>query len=220
MLQDGVYKLSDAARYVGVSASTLRAWFKPRSDGRGLGPIFQTPYPVVDGDYAINFVNLIEAHVARFFRGEGVSPKVVRKAHEILRRDLKTLHPFAHEDLRTDGAAIIRRTADEVGNTLLTDVVTNNRIFKELESGLTRIQYGADKLAELWRIARGVTIDPHRAFGHPTVANSGVTTFILAAQFEANDRDADLVASLYEVTPADVVDAVEFEESLIVPKAA
>lgn len=216
----GVYTLTDASRYLGVSASTVRSWFLERADHRGNGPVFVGHYNKVGDDYAISFLNLIEAYVARFFRRAGVSARIVRRSHELLRQELGTAFPFAHEDLRTDGVAIIRHAVDSAGDTCFTDVVTRNRLFKEISGGLQAVDYGAEKLAELWRIAGGVTIDPLRAFGQPTVLGSNVTTHVIAAQFEANDRDTDLVANLYDISPERVRDAVAFEKGLRRSRAA
>src|SRR6185295_759252 len=41
VLGNGVYDLSEAARYAGVPLATVRSWFKPRADGKGKGADFQ-----------------------------------------------------------------------------------------------------------------------------------------------------------------------------------
>src|SRR5687768_457655 len=102
MLGEGVYMLNEVARYTGVPASTLRTWFMPRSDGRGNGPIFRSDWERVGDDFAVSFVNLIEAYVASFFRDKGIKPHHIRRVHEILKDEWGIPHPFASEDLRAD----------------------------------------------------------------------------------------------------------------------
>src|SRR5687768_13860811 len=102
VLDQGVYTLAEVSQYTGVASTTLRSWFVGRSDDRGLGPVFKPAYEVGD-DLAVSFLNLIEARIASFFRGQGLSPYLIRRAHELLQERLGTPHPFAHEDLRTDG---------------------------------------------------------------------------------------------------------------------
>jgi uncharacterized protein (DUF433 family) len=220
MLGTGIYKISDAARYVGLSPATLRSWFKPRGDRKRHEPIFTGDYPVIDGDYAISFVNLIEAYVGRAFREKGVGSDTLRRAYVVLQHDMGTPHPFAHAHLSTDGRAIIRKTADLLNGTELTDVISKQRLFKEVEAYLTRIDYGTDDLASSWRIAEGVTIDPQHSLGKPVISQIGIATYVLANQLAANNDDAELVADLFGIRPDQVLNAAAFEKDLRKRKVA
>jgi uncharacterized protein (DUF433 family) len=209
VLGKGVYTLSEVSRYADLPVATLRSWFKPRSDSRGHGPIFRSDYASIDGDYAVSFLNLIEAYVARFFRKEGVQPPVIRRAREILADELATRYPFAHAELCTDGCRIIRKTHE----IQLVDVISKQHFFTQMCLG--QIKYNKDsKLAEAWHIREGVLIDPKVAFGHPVIERTGVTTFVLANQYAANQENAALVADLYGVGESDVLNAVRFEEAI------
>jgi uncharacterized protein (DUF433 family) len=209
MLGEGAYRLSEAARYAGVPLATVRSWFKVRSDGLGRGPVFKSDFPMIEGDYAVSFLNLIEIYVARFFRNEGVKPPVLRRAHEILQAELGTTHPFAHASLGTDGRRIIQRMEE----TSLVDAVSKQHFFGQMY--LDKIMYSpATRLAEAWEIADGVTINPSVSFGKPVIEHTGVTTFVVANQFKANRGNAELVASLFDLLEADVLHAVHFENGL------
>lgn len=209
MLGQGVYTLSEAARYAELPAATLRSWFKPRSDKKGQGPIFRSDYAPVDGDYAVSFLNLIEAYVARFFRKEGVKPPVIRRAREILTAELATPYPFAHVELCTDGCRVIWKT----GEAQLVDVISKQHFFAQMRLG--QIRYNKlSKLAEAWHICEGVLIDPKLAFGHPVAERTGITTFVLANQYAANGENAAVVADLYGVGESDVLNAVRFEGAM------
>jgi uncharacterized protein (DUF433 family) len=211
MLGGGVYAVSDVARYTGLSASTVRSWFKWRSDKKGRGPFFHSDYRPNGGDYAVSFVNLIEAYVASLFKSEGVKPLIIRKAYAVLKRDLGVEHPFAHADLYTDGMSIIRSAGREIHSTELCGVVTKNGVFREFRKHLRHIEYSETKLAARWRISPGVIIDPTLGFGKPVVESTGITTFVLARQYEANGKDAALVGRLFNVKAAEVLNAVRFE---------
>lgn len=212
MLGQGAYRLSDVARYARLPASTVRAWFKERSDSAGRGPIFRADYDPVDDDYAVSFLDLVDAYVARFFRQEGVSPGIIRKARENLQVELSTKHPFAHAELCTDGVRIIRKAAGAVRSTEFTDVISRQGWFSQMAKHLKRIVYAGDtKLAVKWNIATGVVIDPCRAYGKPSTESSGIATFVLANQVNANDGSAEVVADLFDISECDVVNAVNFE---------
>lgn len=214
MLGQGIYPLSEVARYTRVPLSTLRSWFVPRSDERGLGPIFASDWDRVDEDYAISFVNLIEAHVASHFRNKGIKPRDIRKVHEILREGWGIAHPFASEDLRMDAEAK-RIIMNRAGDQALIDVLHKQMVLETARPYLQRIEYGAaSRLAERWHIAEGVVINPKVGFGKPVIDNTGVSTLIVANQYLANGRDAALVARLFKIAPAGVLSAVEFERSI------
>ena len=48
----------------------------------------------------------------------------------------------------------------------------------------------------------------------PIIEGIGITTAVLAASYEANDQDAELVADWFRVHPKHVIAAVDFERSL------
>lgn len=205
----GIYPLAEASRYIGVPLSTARSWFIGRTDRVGRGPLFTSDYAKLDGDYAISFINVIEAYVARFFKGEGVKPKILRRTHEILQEELNTAHPFAHADLSTNGVEIIRRD----GNSNLIGVVSRQHFFPQMNLG--RIQYNEiTRLAEAWAIAKGVRLDPDVNYGKPVVENTGTSTLIVASQYRANGKDAALVARLFKLNETSVINAYNFEHGL------
>ena len=209
MIGRGVYTVSEAASYAGIPVQTARSWFLGRSDGGGKGPIFNSEYERVNGHYELGFLNLIEAHVARRFREEGVKNSVIRRAHEILKRELDLPHPFARADLATDGKSVIMEKGDED----LIDVISRQHFFPKMKLG--KIAYSElTKLAESWNIADGVVIASAVNFGKPVVKGTGVSTRLVADQYVANRRNAELVARMFRVDSNDVVLAFEFERGL------
>jgi uncharacterized protein (DUF433 family) len=69
-------------------------------------------------------------------------------------------------------------------------------------------------MAKRWCIADLVVIDPAICLGKPIIEEVGITTAILAASYEANDHNVELVADWFRVHPKHVIAAVEFERSL------
>ncbi len=136
----------------------------------------------------------------------------IRAAYAALAADLKTDHPFAHQELHTDGQNIFRVTADRLGDRELLEVISRQRFFCYVIDCLHRIDYRTDtRLAFRWRISESVVIDPTLSFGKPVVAGTGVSTFVLANSFRANGGNAALVADLFNVSEAAVHDAEQFE---------
>ena len=214
MIGQGVYTLAEVSKLTQVHPSTVRTWFKGRSDGTGLGYVFLSDYQPVGGDYAVSFLDLIEALVAGQFRFQhNVSMRIVRRAHELLQKDLGVDHPFCHTDLHTDGKRIFRLVADALGEEKLSDVVSRQQFFLHIKEKLDHIDYSeATKLAHRWRIANGIVVDPSISMGKPVIQGTGVTTYVITNQYYANMDNSALVADLYKISENDVVNAVNFEQ--------
>ena len=212
MLGEGVYKLAEVSKLTRMNPSRVRSWFKHRPDGRGHGPIFDSDYKSVDGDYAVSFLDLVDALVAGQFRDYNVSMQTVRRAYNLLKKELSTKHPFCHNKLFTDGKKIFHLAANELGENRLSEVISHQQFFLYIMGKLKQIDYNEiTKLAFQWRIAQGVVINPLVSMGKPTIEHTGVTTYIIANQYHANMKNAALVADLYEVSETDVANAVKFE---------
>lgn len=94
---------------------------------------------------------------------------------------------------------------------MLSEVVSQQLFFPMVRERLEKIEYAEDsELATRWQIAKGIVIDPDISFGQPVIHGTGVTTFVAARSYLANDRNADLVGELFGITPNDVLDAVAF----------
>ena len=95
-------------------------------------------------------------------------------------------------------------------------VLFGQRVFTDiLRPFLKRIDYDqATGLAKRWHIANLVVIDPTICLGKPIIEGIGITTAILAAAYEANDQNAELVADWYKVHSKHVIAAVDFERSM------
>ncbi len=210
----GAYSVPEAALYTRVHANTIRSWFLSAHSRRGF---FRSDHRVVDHRYAVSFLDMIDVWVVGELRRSGVSLQQIRVAHSVLRKALSTPHPFCHSTIFTDGQSILTDTANEIGDEELAEVVGGQRWFpKYMAPKLKQIEYEHEsQLARRWRISNGVVVDPGIGLGKPTVSGAGTTTFVIARQFLANGRDADLVADLYCITPRNVLDAVSFENEFL-----
>ena len=215
MLGQGVYKLAEVSKLTGMYPARVSYWFKHRPENIVRGPIFQSDYPPIGNDYAVSFLDLIDVLVASQFRDQyKVTMRIVRNAYNVLKEELGK-HPFCHSDLFTDGKRIFSLAASRIdeGEKLLSDVISHQQFFLHIREMLSHIDYGEiSKIAERWRIAQGVVIDPAISMGKPIIENTGITTFVVANQYWANKRDTALVADLYEINEKDVHNAVNFEE--------
>lgn len=217
LLGRGIYTYREAARLTGLKASRIREWFRNRSaDRNGRQPVFTGDYEPIEGDFAVSFYDLVDVYVAGQLREHGVSLQTLRKVYAKMRDDMQTEHPFCRRELLSNGKIVFMKAADAAGEDQLTEVLTRQKVFPDvILPFLKKIDYdGVRLLAQRWRIADLVVIDPAICFGTPVVEAVGIPTHILAAAFQANEQRADTVAHWYKITPQDVLAAVEFESSL------
>jgi len=214
MLGQGVYTVAEVSKLTDLHPGRVRSWFKERPDGSGRGPVFESDYPAVAGDYAVSFLDLIDVLVAGTFRDRfNVPMRVVRRAHSLLQVRLGTKHPFCHNDLYTDGRNIFLCAANQLNEDILTEVVSRQQFFLHIREKLHHIDYNEmTRLARRWRIAEGVVVDPSVCMGKPTITKTGVTTYVVANQYYANRKDSALIADLYGISEKDVTNAVAFED--------
>lgn len=215
MLGRGVYGISEVARYTGLHSQRVLSWFTTKPYGVKKGPLFDSDYPIIENNYGVSFLDLIDVLVAGQLRESGVSMAKLRAVYNKLKHDLNTAHPFCHHKFYTDGKEVIIRAADALGDEVMSEVESCHpqQLYLEAETFLRRVDYSDEtQLAARWHIAERVVIDPDLAFGKPVINGAGTTTFVLARSYAANDRNATLVAELFNLTPADVVSAFDFEE--------
>jgi uncharacterized protein (DUF433 family) len=216
MLGQGIYKLSEVSKLTGMYPARVSYWFKHCPENTAHGPIFQSDYQPIENDYAVSFLDLIDVLVASQFRDQyNVPMQIVRCAYNVLQKELKVKHPFCHGDLYTDGRRIFNLAASKISENdkNLSDVISHQQFFLHIQKQLSHIDYGTiSKIAERWRIAQGVVIDPTINIGKPTIENTGILTYIVANQYYANMENASLIADLYDVSEGDIINAVKFEE--------
>jgi uncharacterized protein (DUF433 family) len=136
--------------------------------------------------------------------------------HKRLQADLGTRHPFCRREVLTGHGRVFTLGLDEQGRQEMLEVVTGQRVFPDvLRPFLKKIDYDqVTEMARRWNIAEMVLIDPAICLGKPIVEGIGITTAVLAASYEANGQNAELVADWYKVHSKHVLAAVEFERSL------
>ena len=214
MLGQGIYVMSEVARLTELHPTRVRSWFKGRPDRHGRGPVFESDYQIVDGDFAVSFLDLIDVLIAGQFRDRYEVPmRIVRLAHQALQDDLKTKHPFCLSNLFTDRKRIFIDVANEIDEERLRDVVSQQQFFTHIKEKLDHIDYSEiNKIACRWRISQGVVVDPSISMGKPTIENTGITTFVISNQYYANNKNSALVADLYGLSERDVANAINFEK--------
>lgn len=201
-----LYSAAEAARFLGVPASTLTSW--TRGPGRAGSDAALVPV-VTAGEGGetgprISFIGLAEGQVVSAFRRAGVSLQHIRRAVAVLGREFGLAHALASQRLYTDGAVVLYEYAEgegdeEVGH--LTQVVSQQRVFREVVADqLTRISYGPDG----WPVSlvspaverHVVGVDLDHAFGRPRFLRGGVPVADVIDRWRAGEALADVADDL------------------------
>lgn len=214
VLGGGVYGIAEASRLAGVDPVNARRWFLG-CDGTVSGPVLHSDIPSVGERHAVSFLDLIDLRVVGQFRKYGITMPTIRAVYFQLANELDSHHPFAHARLCVCGKTVLRHMVDQEGVKELREVLSGQRTMPViLKDFLQDIEYGEpDQLAVRWRLSRGVLIDPRRNLGKPISERTGAGTHALSRAYHANDRDAVLVATLFDTSPDAVLEAAKFEES-------
>jgi uncharacterized protein (DUF433 family) len=227
----GIYGRSDAARLLGVNASTLGRWvggytYHPAGASGNLAkrrkpPLINSDLPAIEDSVAVSFVELMELRVVKELIHSGVSLQAVRVAANLASQHFATAHPFASRRVYTDGRRVFAEVAGrseahpdfvELSRWKIEQVIAGG-IF---EPFLKEIDFDeVTSLAERWwPLGRDypVVLDPAIAFGAATIAGTRTRTTTLARMAEHTSTEA--AADAFAVDLRAAVAAVRFEAQL------
>lgn len=227
-----LYSVTEAARYLGVPASTFSTWahgyVRRPADGRKevKGDAVVTALPRSSSSEAsIPFVGLAEGLVLAAIRQAGVPLQRIRPALGRLAEDFGLEHVLASKYLYTDGAEVLYDYAQREGDTpearsarRLVDVRKNQYVFNEVVDGyLHRVQFGEDGYAQVIRLPQyreaEIVVDPRRGFGQPTFARGGARLEDVIGAFRAGES-LRVVAGEFGVPRSELEDALRVATSL------
>jgi uncharacterized protein (DUF433 family) len=214
------YPFAEAAHYLNLPVSTLRAWCVGQSYRVGSGTRRFLPLIHLDDGHrrALSFLNLVEAHVLAAIRRQHHIPlPKVRQALSYVSRRLKTARPLAESGFQTDGldlfverlGSLINVTRE--GQTEMADLIRDHlqRIERDAKGVPIRLflftrpdDHGAQPSP--------VVVDPRIAFGRPVLAGRAVPTAVLADRFKAGDTLAQLAGD-YDTSTQAIEEALRCE---------
>lgn len=205
------YSIAEAAGYLRVPKSTLRAWLL----GQG------TFRPVIDiadrKNRHLSFINLVEAFVLAGIRRKHAIPlPKVRKALGYLRRTFNTGRPLADEEFATDGVELFVEKfgaligATQAGQMQLREVIRDRLKYVRRDASGTPEKIVLFPASEDAVAATNVVIDPLMSFGRPVLDGVGVRTSILAERFKAGEM-IDELAREYDAAPEAIQNAIRCE---------
>jgi uncharacterized protein (DUF433 family) len=217
------YSIPEAAHYLGLPASTLRAWFiGQRYTHSGKRHQFHAVIKPADPDeHSLSFSNLVEAYVLTAIRRKHkIGLPTIRKGLDYLTRRLGSKRPLLEEQFATRGAELFVERLGQIINLSKNGQVEMADLIRAYLERVERDAKGVPiKLFPFMRSQppreqpRSVVIDPRVSFGRPVIAGTAIPTAVLAEQFKAGDA-VPVLAKEYGATEEAVWDAIRCELDL------
>lgn len=213
------YSILEAAGYLRLPVSTLRAWmlgqhYRDRGERKFFKPVIEIADP---NNRQLSFINLVEAFVlAGVRRKHDISLPKVRNAVNYLRHTFDTKRPLAEEKFQTDGVDLFVEKFGSLIGATQEGQVQMREIIRDRLKRVDRDPKGVPEKIVLFLSGRertrsaDVVIDPKFSFGRPILDGLGVRTAILAERFDAGDSVEDL-AHEYDAPPEAIQNAIRCE---------
>ena len=216
------YTASEAAHYLRVPVSTVRAWaFGQAYESKSGTKRFRSVIELADRNgKKLSFINLVELFVLSAIRREhGVALKQVRRALDYIRKHFPSNHPLADNQFQTNGIDLFVEKFGE----LLAISQAGQIAMKEMLAHQLRLvlRDKAGNPLKLLLVAREtasgpkgvVVIDPRLGFGRPVIEGTGIRTEVIVDRFRAGEK-IESIADDYDRPAADIEDIVRAEMPL------
>lgn len=178
------YSLSEAAHYLRIPRSTLRAWVAGQAYRTDGAPRFFKPVIILPDKHLalLSFINLVEAYVLDAIRREHeISLQKVRKAIVYLGERFGSRHPLAEQRFETDGIDLFVRQYGDLVNISHSGQLAMRKI---LEAYVRRVEWDpAGVVARLYPFTRKRMPDEPRAI----VIDPRIPTAIIAERYKAGE---------------------------------
>lgn len=228
-LARGFYTAKEAAQLIEVgNIHRINGWLSGYKNS-DIGPLLERDYPKIGNAQELSFYDLMEVKFVEYFRESGVRVQTLRRALETAREVFGLQKPLATNRVRfipsKDGKKILVDESDEAiatkdNDPSLWNLV--NRQYEHYELIHDQIERGVEfdatsHLARTWRPRSKrfpkIIIDPLQAYGQPVI-ESGTPTGVIYDAWLAEGQDPIPVAEWFDLKPADVQMAVEFEAEI------
>jgi uncharacterized protein (DUF433 family) len=203
-----------------VSRNTVARWLRGYNfgtDGKGHSePLWHPDYSNENNLIEFSFRDLIELRFVKAFRDIGLALPAIRECYQRAAEEVHDARPFSTRKFRTDGKTIFLEITEGIQEAKLVDLRRRQNVFRTIvEPSLKDLEFDASAVARWFPLGiarKSIIIDPTRAFGRP-IAASGIPTEVLSRAVTVEGSVAKVVR-LYNVSTAEVKDAVAFEKRL------
>jgi uncharacterized protein (DUF433 family) len=204
------YSISEAAFYVRIPSTTLRAWTlgQDYTTGDGIHRTFNPLSQLADKrNKLLSFYNLVEAHILRSTTERDVPLRNIRKALDYVYQTIPGAHPLLTHTFETSGKDMF---IQYLGQTINATKQGQQAMRQILDKYLTLIPRDASGLPlKVFPInSKRLAIDPLFSSGKPIVRDKGITASVLWGRKASGESIPD-IARDYGLTDIEVQEAIE-----------
>ena len=203
------YNVPEAASYLRLPVSTLRAWIGRQMNFESL------IVPAQAKPLALSFINLVEAYVLASIRKEHkISMKKVRNGMKFISKKFSSAHPLAEKDFETDGISLFLRESGIIydvsggsGQMVLEEIIEQylQRIERDLHGFPIKL-YPFSRRGEP-NEPKSILIDPKISFGRPILSGLSIPIENIVERYKAGEPMKEL-AKDYECRQAEIEEAI------------
>jgi uncharacterized protein (DUF433 family) len=213
------YTFGEAARYLGLPESTLRAWFLGTTWGSQPHLRQFKPFLTPASRDLLSFFDIASVHVLMAFKRQGVPPDGIRTIVESLQLERPNArYPLLGTDFFLFGKAVIIKT---VGQLLNLSKHRQLGLKNVMNKFLSRMEFDSEQMPLRFKPLLGsskrlredgrIVIDPHLSAGRPVLRGTGVPAEVISMRKKSGESYA-LLARDYRVSIGEIKEAVRYFE--------
>jgi len=213
LYEEPAYGLPEAAVYLKVPYTTLRYWLT------GFGKLPPIIEAVESSPARLSFLNLLECHALAAMRKiYNLRLPKVRSALRKVSKDFPQTHPLISEIFLTDRKDLFIERMGQIINVSQRNDQLNLDFYR---MHLERVETDPNGLFRFFPFVveprqsepKTIEINPLVGFGKPVIAQTGISTAIIASRFNARESVTAL-AEEYGCTPQQIEEAIRWERAL------
>jgi uncharacterized protein (DUF433 family) len=209
-----VYGIHEAARFLGISPSTLRSWVVGRSYPSSTGNRWFAPLiaPAAPDGLMLSFANLAEAHVLQATRDQNIPVPNVRAALDYVQEQIPGPHPLITSEFSHFGKNLfLTKLGEDPINASKGGQIGMAGILNEVLKRLERDNSGYP--VRIFPLNRSrLVLDVNVASGQPVVKGTRILAANLWSRRIAGDSVEDIAAD-FNLSPEDVSEAIAHFEA-------
>ena len=208
----GIYTAADASRILKIPYPKANYWFKYYAKKRLSKTTDYIYHFEVKNIIAVNFLTLIEMYVFYALKEKGVRTSKIIEAHTAMSEVLGTAYPFAKEEIYLSSKSLLFGSEDQL---ITADKTLQIVIVEILKSFISKVHFNDDRIAKKFYPLgkeRCVVVDPENQFGQPVIDGTNILTETIYTLSRGGDSH-EYIAKLYDISPSQVSDAIEFAKA-------
>jgi uncharacterized protein (DUF433 family) len=213
------YSFGEAARYLGLPESTLRAWFLGTT--WGVQPHLRKfrPFLKPASHEHLSFFDIASVHVLLAFKRQGVRPEDIRTVVESLQLERpESRYPLLGMDFFMFGREVIIK---QLGQLLSLSKHRQYGLKKVMNKFLSRMEFDSEQMplrfkpllgrARRVREKGNIVIDPQLSAGRPVLRGTGIAAEVISMRKKSGESFT-LLARDYRVSVSAIKEAVKYFE--------